>query len=641
MQKPKHFIAISTESQNGKLVLINTSCGESLLNLDGITFDKAIDFLFSLIKYRHEDRTTVFVCYQFARDNEFIFATMPRHLKDKLFQSAPVAKQISELELESEALHDTLYEKQFLDPEFQRADFERLVNYYALRDLIEVKHNGYEIKLANGKSLIIRGRGKVITFYDIFGFFKPKSLKEAVKIWLDKDLAGLDHVLLNSLESLSKTESLKLHSFLVAGATAKLATKLNHELERQGLNLSRYQGVTALSSLWLGSHYLNAKSEYHNYRFRRQLSPELHKAVRQSNYGGRAEQFKIGTLKDVYVYDINSAYAHACTFLPRMLRKPYFVETWNASPFSIWFCDYDFTDINPYFGFLPNRDVSNATKYKLKGRGYFWQPEIQFILNNYPNNCEIQGGFVLDYEQAEFAKGIETLYQLRLELQRQKNPLEKVFKLALASMYGKFCQHNGKSHYYNLFYAGFITSFTRMQLLEATKGHEQETITFQTDAIHSLSDNLVCDTLNGDMGGYKREHYDTVTYLDNGVYRAANSSGLDTKNKSKGFASFEFEKALAQIKDCQTYNAVVKFFITHNIHTQKMFRSAPYLSQYEVDKEMNPLTRERSAMRLFEVLDIDLTTDYFNSKPLRTFSGLESGVYRQNRFNELGGAVIL
>lgn len=642
MPKPKHFISISTETLNNKLVLINTSCGESLFNENGIDFKIAIEFLFSLVKYRKDETTTVFTCYNFSRDNEYIFSTMPRHLKDKLFLSEPIAKKISELELENEHFFDTLYTKDEKTKEFQKAEFGRAVNEMVLRDLVEVKFNGYEVKLANGKSLTIRAKGSVITFYDIANFFgnPVKPLRRIVLLWLLKDLILLDRPELEKIQCLEKHEKLKLHSLLTATATAKLATKLNVELEKQGLYLIRFHGATALSSLWLGTRHLDAKAQYHNYRYQRQCSPELWKAVRQANYGGRSEQFKLGTLKDVYVYDINSAYAYACSFLPRMLRKPYFVKEWNASPFSVWFCDYDFNSVNHRIGLLPNREVgSNSTKWKLgRGRGYFWQPEIKFVLENYPECVQINGGFVLDYEQAEFAKGIETLYQLRLALQRQGNPLEKVFKLALAAIYGKFCQHNGRSHYYNLFYAGFVTSFTRMQLLEAVKGYENETISFQTDAIHTLTNSLSVDIGNA-IGATKRIAYDNVTYLDNGVYRANNFNVQDI-NKTRGFSSFEFEKALTQIRDKQTYNAVVKFFITHNLFTKNMFTGAPYLSSYEVDKQMNPLSRERSAMRLFEVTGADLATDYFNSKPLRSFSGLESGVYRKNNFRQIEGAIL-
>lgn len=623
MLKPKKFIAITTQTLNNQLAYIATSCGKSLFNENGITFDKAIEFLFELIHEKDSGFTTVFVNYAFARDNEFIFATMPRDFKDRLFQSENIQKRVTELELENEDLEGRLYDGSNQNDKVEAALFQS-VNRMVLKGLVEVEYNDYFIRLINGKMLTVRHGGKAITFYDVYGFFN-KPLRESVRLWLNEDLMLLDRKELEKLD-LPIRDKITLLSFLEVTATAKLAEKLDCELGKLGYNLTRFHGASSLSSKFLSQ--LKAKDEYHNYRFRRQHPPELWKAVRQSCYGGRQEQFKIGTLKNVYVYDINSAYAHAIAHLPSLQRKPTFTETWTDCPFSIWFCDYDFTDVDPYFGLLPNRDVGNATKYKLKGKGYFWQPEIEFVKKHYPGSVKINGGFIIDYQQADFAKGIETLYQLRLELQRQNNPLEKIIKLALASLYGKFCQRQGRAFYYNLFYAGFITSFTRARLLEVTQGKEKNVITFQTDAVHT--DKPLGISTNNNLGEYRQTVYNSVTYLDNGVYRALDSFGNIIKEKTRGIRSFEFEKALQQIKQQQTYTALIDFFVGHNLHTNEMFKGAPYLSQYAIDKTFSPIAKERSAMRLFEVLDIDLSKSYFNSRPLNTFSGLESGVYRQN-----------
>lgn len=630
MPKPKRFIAISTETLSDKLVLINTSCGRALFNENGIGFDAAIEFLFNLIYERRSDSTTVFVCYAFSRDNEFIFSTMPSYLKDKLFRSQAVQKKVDEIELENECLDDVIFSKEAFDGEHDKAEFEKFVNHFALRDLLEVKHKSYDIKLVNGKSLIISRYGKTITFYDIFGFFKPLTLRKSIKLWFNKDLAGLDTKFWNDYKFFDRDKAV-LRSTLECSAVATLAGTLDAELQKLGENLSRYYGASALASKWLGR--FKAKGEMYNYRNRRQHAPELWKAVRQACYGGRSEQFKRGTIKDVFVYDINSAYAFACSYLPRMLRKPYFVKEWNDAPFSVWFCEYDFTNnANHYFGLFPNRDLDGATRYKLKGKGYFWQPEIQFALKHYPQCIKIGGGFVLDYERAEFAQSIESIYQVRLELQRQGNPLEKVFKLALASLYGKFCQKQGKGHYYNLFYAGFITSLTRMQLLEATKNNEQNTICFQTDAIHSTTDSLPVHN-DSSLGNFKTVKFDVVTYLDNGVYRAY-KQGEVVKEKTRGFRSFEFEKAMQEIKEHQTYSALCEFFIGHNLFTQNMFRGVDYLSNYKQEKTSSLSNDDRSVMRLFDRLDIDMTKEFSDSKPLLNWSGLESSVYQSNNFKQ-------
>lgn len=600
----------------------------NLYDPGGIDFERAIQFLFNLVHQRKRRSGITFVCYAFSRDNEFIFSTMPRDLKDKLFQASSIKKQITELETENETLDEILYSANEMTDDFQRADFDRHVNGLTLKELHEVAFNGFHIHLINGKVLTIRKGKKSISIYDIFGFFKPKSLRATVKIWLDEDIPLLDRRTNNDPDE----ETMKARAMFESYYVAKLAMRLNDELEKEGIRLSRYHGASAISSHWL--HKFNAKDSYCAYRHRRQLSPELHKAIWQAYYGGRVEQFKIGTLKDVNIYDINSAYAFACSFLPVLLKKPTFVSEWSDKPFSLWFCEYDFSRLNPYLGYLPHRDAYNFTRYKMKGRGYFWQPEIIFMLANFPDCVEIKYGFDLEYEQAPFAKEIEYLYACRQRLQDTNNPLEKVFKLALASLYGKFAQHNGTARYYNLMYAGFITSFTRAQLLTAVRGYENETISFQTDAIHTSANLSV--SLSGSLGEYKQTKYERVVYLDNGIYTGFDANG-QTKVKTRGATTFDFDKAILEFNQTRAYSALNEFFIGHNIFTQHLFSGADYLEHYKTAKESSPLTTSRFAARVFELAGVggdDITDAYFDSRIVTADARRESSLFRRSNFLE-------
>lgn len=634
MQKTKTFIAISSESFDGKLVLLNTSAGESLFNENGIHVREALDFLFSLIKHRKKTGV-VFVCYAFSRDNEFIFSTLPSDLKDKLFQSERIKNKIENLALDTESVEDVYYSAELDSQEYEQADFERYVNHLSLTELKEVEYEDYKISLVNGKILTINCDGKSLSIYDIFGFFKPKGLGETANAYLDTALcsAFLDRNNLPLLTDLSVFERLRLHSDIEVGTIAGIATKLNIELQKIDINLSRFHGASAITSYWLTKY--KARTQYHNYRFKRQHAPEYWKAKQQAFYPGRSEQLKLGTIKNVNVYDINSAYAFASTFLPVLLHKPFYSEEWQSTPFSCWLVDYDFSSVNSYFGLLPNRDFG-MVRYKIKGKSYFWQPEVSWLMKHYPECIEVKGGFVYDYTPAPFAEGIEVLYNLRLELQRQGNPLEKVIKLALANFYGKFCQHNGKGHYYNLDYAGFITSLTRMQLLEATKGYERDTICFQTDAIHTTA--FLPVSLSDSLGEWKISKFSRVTYLDNGVYQGRDNVGRITKTKTRGFRNFDFKRALAEIKDKRTYTALAEFFIGHNLFTRDQFKGVEYLADYKQPKTMTPVTFDRSAMRLFEVLDVDLTETFIDSRAVSFYNGKESGLYKvgNNRVADAG-----
>jgi len=242
---------------------------------------------------------------------------------------------------------------------------------------------GYKLTLANGKKLVIRKNKKSITFYDVYGFFR-KSLKIAVKTWLGKNVDILDKDVFLQIKHLTKLEALQEYANLETQYITELASKLNNSLTENNINLSSYHGASAVSSWFL--HKTKAKDEFYNYKHKYQLSPELYKAHRQAYYGGRVEQFKIGTLKNVNVYDINSAYASASLLLPQFLRKPTFTRNYKPNEiFSLWFCEYNFKNNDIYLGLLSYRNkIGNSITYRLQGKGFYYQPEIEFILKHYP-----------------------------------------------------------------------------------------------------------------------------------------------------------------------------------------------------------------------------------------------------------------
>lgn len=635
MKQHKTFIAITSEVYNDKTVHICASSGESITDENGISVDAALEWFYSLRHKRKRKGGVVFVCYGFARDNEFIFSTLPKDLRDKLFRSYRVKKEINELEYEIENILEDYYQYPIGSDEFQLADFELHCDALALRELTEVDHNGYHLELANGKFFTVAKNKKSLTIYDIFGFFKPDSLRYAVREFLGEVQPLLDrgtYGALDFFDGLSEIDQLKTHAAFEAGYVQRLATELNRRFLEHEIKLSRFHGASALASYILSNS--KAKKQFHNYRYRRQTSAEMHTALRQSMYGGRAEQFKIGTIKDVHVYDINSAYASAASTLPVMLTKPVYQTEWNSTPFSFWQCEYDFTKINPYLGLLPNREQTSFTKYKLQGRGYFWQPEVQHVLERYPDCVRVLDGYALDAEIADFSIALKNLYQLRCYLKEQGDALEKILKLALSSVYGKFCQHNGKGYYYNLFYAAYITSVTRAQLLKAVQGNEQEIICFQTDAIHSSKPLSLA--LSENLGEYKLSQYDSVTYLDNGVYQAYRG-GSAVKTKTRGFRRFDFAAALAELKHSRSYTALAEFFVGHNLFSQNLFTGkAGYLQDYAAPKTMRPAEKDMAAMRWFEIgADVDLTQSFIDSRPVTQYNGLMTAPYNIGRNTQI------
>lgn len=624
----KEFVAITSETYNKKLVLLNTSEGKRLFDADGITLEQSLEFLFSL-RHLRKRRAMVFVVFGFSRDNEFLFSLLDRRLRDKLFQSMRIKTELARLEFDQENLDDAFYKAKD-EGDREAYDFERYVNALAIQELLEVQHGDYKIRLANGKKLTITKGKKSISIYDIYGFFKPSSLRKAVKLFCGNDLPLLDRSLIRGDFALSEAAELELlqsHSNVEVQAIASLATNLNHRLSEIGINLTRYHGATAVTSWFLGRH--KAKKEFYNYRYKRQLSEKIHNAAHQAFFAGRAEQLKIGTISDVHTYDINSAYGFAASLLPVMLRKPHYESRYNPdAPFSFWHCEFDFSNTDTEIGFLPFRE-RGAVFFPLKGRGYYWQPELRYILKHYPESVKIDHGYVVPYERASFAEKIPEFYELRRRLRREGNPIEKILKLALASMYGKFCQHNGRGSFYNLFYAGFITSVTRRMLLDAAHGQHDKIICFLTDCIHSTEPLKLA--VGDGLGDWKPERYHRVRYLDSGIYECYDERNRPVKTKVKGFKKMRFDAAIFELQKTNAFSAQSEFFVGHNIYTQHLFESARYLENLIVDKRNQPLT---TRARIFRYDNEDLLATYIDSFPVIGTTRKESAPYQHSQFKD-------
>lgn len=216
----KNFVAISTETYKDKLVLVNTSCGLSLFNENGLEYSEIIEFLFSLKKVRlNRKEKTVFVCFGFSRDNEFIFSAMNDETKDKLFQSHIVKKELHYLETEQERIDEVFYNADKESQDYQAADFEKYVNKLSQIELLEVKHKDYILDLASGKRLTIRKNKEAINIYDIYGFFKPNSLRKVAKLWLGEDISLLERLPL----PLPEIETLRIYSDIECKTIAEIA----------------------------------------------------------------------------------------------------------------------------------------------------------------------------------------------------------------------------------------------------------------------------------------------------------------------------------------------------------------------------------------------------------------------------------
>lgn len=657
----KNFIALTSEIYKDKLILLNTSAGKQLFDPNGINTDAAIEFLWNL-KYLKKGPNTVFICYAFSRDNEFIFSGLPKHLKDKLFQSFRIRNERELLEAKVEQLENEFYDNNRIPRQRSRGsegtsksgDTKQAIldSLKSIRQdikrLTATHYADFKLSLANGKLLTLNKNETSFSIYDIVGFFNKLPLYEAVKLFLNEDIPLLVRETFETLPlmELGHLEAIRAYSDLEVKYIARLMENVNSRLnDTCGISLTRFHGASAITTFLLSQ--TQAKKEFHNYKKARTKSPELAHAEKQAFYGNRSEQLKIGIFDNVNYYDMNSAYANAARFLPKMLKKPEYRKEWDASPFSMWHIEYDLPK-KLYFGLLPNRDTRQGVKYKLRGKGYFWQPEVLYLLHYFPECVEVNGGFVLEYEKATFTQEIEVLYALRQTLKQANDPIEKIIKLALASIYGKFCQHNGRGTYYNLFYAGFITSTVRANLLNATRNNESETIAFSTDAIHTtanLHNDESCVTISDELDGFKMMKAAKGIYLANGIHILFDENGNVLKAASQGYSKFNFDAALLEFQKTGSFNSAADFFVGHNLATLDEVSSwgkdwrenfpnsyrypEKYLKILFNENKISPLS---TSTRKFEAFNADSRN--LNSKVIDTYSGLESAIYQHSNMRE-------
>lgn len=611
--KTKTFIGISFIIDGGKVTAICSSAYSPKVNPNGLTVKECLDYFLSLRKQVKKGERVVFVSYGLAHDIEFLFQDLNGDLKDKLFEVGKIRKEILDIELDQSHVFRELREAAS-ENEVSRAKLERDINKLALTERDEIYYEGYKLQSRNGRSLEIMKDKKRFILYDAYGFFRT-SLSRALRQWLDQNLIQND----NALQS----------AYYKANATADLMTELNNQLQSKGIKLSRYHGTGAIATWILNKG--KAKESFKSYKYSRFKSFGYDGALLQAYYAGRVEQTKIGALnQSVYVYDINSAYAYASTLLPVFLTKMKAATEWQDVPFALWHCEYDFTKVSPrpYLGFLPfRRKGTNEIDYRLKGRGFYWQPEIAYIKKRYPDCVKITGGYVLPfYEVAPFTEVIKDIYDKRLTCKRNGEPLADVLKLALSSVYGKFCQRNNKGFYTNRAYAGFITSVVRAQMMKAVEGKESSVICFLTDAIHTTER---LDVKVGDeLGSFKRKEYAEGFYLDNGVYQLKQLNGA-VKQATRGQIAFDFEKAKQDFYKQRSYSANLEFLVGHGL-----YRSLPlrydYLSKANESRRMEPLETE---IRNFERVAIN---NIFESKVAKCEGLSESGIYLETNFGSAG-----
>lgn len=468
----RQIVGIDTETDNGNIFLIASSDGKFLDHPD-ITFENIAEFLL-----HYEDYLIFF--YNLGYDADCIIKLLPKEVLKR----------------------------------------------YKIDKELKFSYQKYNIHYIPKKRLTIKKGKHVASCYDIAQYYDTKSLSEAYEIHIKKPLDQeylemKDQRKFFTIRQYNRNKK-QIRSYCIRDC---LCTK---ELSEHWLDIFQ-KAFDFLPRKYISSGYLAEKVVIYNDiyipRFN-EIPYDIQELAWRSFCGGRFELIQRGFIGECYLYDINSAYPYALTFLPDITDGKWF-ESKKINPksalgfFHIRANISDSVKIAPFpFRTKKNRIIyptgefeTFVTLEELKAvQGdtrikYKILDSYQFIANP---NCI--------YPFRDF---IQKQYDKRVQLKKEKNPLEQAIKIILNSIYGKTAQRvNNKIG--NLFcpvIASFITGFARAQLYRFMRENnlENNIVAFATDSIactrktlHPTSEKL------GEMKLDKNGN--DVFFLSNGFY---------------------------------------------------------------------------------------------------------------------------
>ena len=173
------------------------------------------------------------------------------------------------------------------------------------------------------------------------------------------------------------------------------------------------------------------------------------------------------------------------------------------------------------------------------------------------------GYYTPEYKPVTFAPDIHAMYDYRLKLKTAGEQGEKIIKLALANLYGKFAQNKGVAYYQCRSWAGWITSLVRRLMLEACEGIEDRIISFNQDAIHYLDSAELKPSvaIGTQLGGWKACQYEQGLYIAPGIYELTNHTE-DVKAASRGASlQLDFARLATDLSDRGVTELQRQFFV--------------------------------------------------------------------------------
>jgi len=412
-----------------------------------------------------------------------------------------------------------------------------ILDSYKNTNSLVFPYNDYKLTYVPDKILRITKGHHSVSFYDIAQYYHG-SLAESY----EANIASLpDSYKQMKLKRSELSPSFYRHNTNRIRNYCKFDCKLTKELSEHWIK-QFHNAFEIYCKRWISSGYLAEKTlinngiEFPKFNF---IPYDVQKfAWSIVAHGGRFEITKRGFVGQANLYDINSAYPYAITKIPNLTKGK-----WKKLKSVHEKAELGFFRI---IADIPDGKHIAPFPFKKGIRVFFPTGKFETIVTLHElhacENCEFYKildsyQFIPESNEYPYKNFIENLYQKRLELKRNHDPLQLPIKVILNSIYGKTGEKSVRMG--NLFNPVIFTSITgmiRAKLYDFVISNNLENcaIAFATDSI--LTKKKL--DFNGDtLGEFSFENEASDCYIIQNGYNYMNGQwknrGITTMNGKK------------------------------------------------------------------------------------------------------------
>lgn len=519
---------------------------------------------------------------------------------------------------------------------------EHLINLYTANELIVgnfkityLKNKNFKIKKGMHKN------SPVVNIYDIQQFYNT-TLDNAAEKFLKQKKVDIGENRSNDIYEFYIQNPIKFKTYALTDAilTYKLSMKLVNELP----TITKYYSA--------GYIVYNLEKSLNN-GFKTDVEVDVF--MRKNFYGARIEFLKRGTFKDVFIYDIKSAYPSIIAELYNIIYTKFSNNIDKQARYSFIECNITIPDIYN-IGFTPIRkdviqfvsgtfdtmiDNISLEYYNKQGATI---NKIYKVLNvyttdnqpykttvnklfekrktgdfqNYLYKLLLNSCFGKKAERKQQYKAIDrnTFELLKLEIiENEINGITSIFDLTkIKDNYFKI-DRSGRGNHYNIIEATLILSLTRLKLLKtAISVGSNNVIGFMTDSIFTskkIEDNLITNKL----GGFElQEKVNNLTVVGSGVYQT------DNKTKFRGFNSkLNLRELFKNQPDLKIIDVEVnkKMGLGSFLRTSKANESKIFLNSIDIDNRELDINFDKKRIWESELDSTSILNKNQNSKVIK------------------------